>query len=60
MFGALNEKQEEYLKDINASGQHLLLGRRRVGRASAVAETAAIAHEQVLALAPRNTSDLMA
>jgi two-component system, NtrC family, sensor kinase len=24
MFGALNEKQEEYLKDIHASGQHLL------------------------------------
>jgi signal transduction histidine kinase len=24
MFGALNEKQEEYLKDIYASGQHLL------------------------------------
>jgi len=24
MFGDLNEKQEEYLKDINASGQHLL------------------------------------
>jgi signal transduction histidine kinase len=24
MFGELNEKQEEYLKDINASGQHLL------------------------------------
>ena len=24
MFGALNDKQEEYLKDIHASGQHLL------------------------------------
>jgi signal transduction histidine kinase len=24
MFGELNEKQEEYLKDIHASGQHLL------------------------------------
>ncbi len=24
MFGELNEKQEEYLKDINASGNHLL------------------------------------
>jgi signal transduction histidine kinase len=24
MFGELNEKQDEYLKDINASGQHLL------------------------------------
>ena len=24
MFGELNEKQEEYLEDINASGQHLL------------------------------------
>ena len=24
MFGALNEKQDEYLKDIHASGQHLL------------------------------------
>ena len=24
MFGELNEKQEEYLKDINASGTHLL------------------------------------
>ena len=24
MFGDLNEKQEEYLRDINASGQHLL------------------------------------
>src|SRR4029450_12514764 len=24
MFGDLNEKQEEYLKDIHASGQHLL------------------------------------
>jgi two-component system, NtrC family, sensor kinase len=24
MFGALNEKQEEYLNDIHASGQHLL------------------------------------
>ena len=24
MFGELNEKQEEYLKDIYASGQHLL------------------------------------
>src|SRR2546430_11368768 len=24
MFGDLNEKQEEYLKDIYASGQHLL------------------------------------
>jgi signal transduction histidine kinase len=24
LFGELNEKQEEYLKDINASGQHLL------------------------------------
>jgi signal transduction histidine kinase len=24
MFGALNDKQEEYLKDIYASGQHLL------------------------------------
>jgi signal transduction histidine kinase len=24
MFGELNEKQEEYLKDISASGQHLL------------------------------------
>jgi signal transduction histidine kinase len=24
MFGALNEKQDEYLKDIYASGQHLL------------------------------------
>jgi signal transduction histidine kinase len=24
MFGDLNDKQEEYLKDINASGQHLL------------------------------------
>jgi signal transduction histidine kinase len=24
MFGTLNEKQEEYSKDINASGQHLL------------------------------------
>ncbi len=24
MFGELNEKQEEYLKDINASGSHLL------------------------------------
>jgi two-component system, NtrC family, sensor kinase len=25
MFGDLNEKQDEYLKDIHASGQHLLL-----------------------------------
>jgi signal transduction histidine kinase len=24
MFGELNEKQDEYLKDIHASGQHLL------------------------------------
>jgi len=24
MFGELNEKQEEYSKDIHASGQHLL------------------------------------
>jgi len=24
MFGELNEKQEEYLKDIYASGNHLL------------------------------------
>ena len=24
MFGELNEKQDEYLKDIYASGQHLL------------------------------------
>ena len=24
MFGELNDKQEEYLKDIHASGQHLL------------------------------------
>jgi len=24
MFGALNDKQDEYLKDIHASGQHLL------------------------------------
>jgi len=24
MFGELNEKQDEYLKDIDASGQHLL------------------------------------
>ena len=24
MFGELNDKQDEYLKDIHASGQHLL------------------------------------
>ena len=24
MFGELNEKQEEYLRDIHVSGQHLL------------------------------------